>query len=496
MNDIRRSGILLHPTSLPGDEGIGTFGAEARRFVDFLQAAGQSLWQILPLGQPGCGNSPYSCFSAFAGNPLLIDLAQLVTEGDLPQSELSPSPQSGRIDFQAVASSKERLLTLAADRFLTAKEDERKREFWRFCDASFWLQDFALFMALKKHFGGDSWHNWPQKLRQRQSSALAEYGELLGRDVGRQKYLQWQFFRQWQGLKRYANERGILIVGDAPIFVAHDSADVWCNQHIFILDESGAPTVVAGVPPDYFSTTGQRWGNPLYDWSALAADHYGWWVARIRSDLELYNILRIDHFRGFEAYWEIPATESTAVNGRWAKGPGNAFFAALSAAFSHLPIIAEDLGIITREVELLRDSYGFPGMKILQFAFDSGAGNGYLPHNHIQNCAVYTGTHDNDTTAGWFASLGSEQKNRVCSYLHCQADQVVAEMRRAALASVAKYAIIPMQDILNLDSSGRMNIPGVADGNWGWRLSAGYGDKAAAEELQKLSALYNRNGQQ
>jgi 4-alpha-glucanotransferase len=496
VNDIRRSGILLHPTSLPGDEGIGTFGAEARRFVDFLHAAGQSLWQILPLGQPGCGNSPYSCFSAFAGNPLLIDLAQLVAEGDLPAGEPVPISQGDRIDFQAVAATKERLLTLAADRFLAAKEDERKREFWRFCDASFWLHDFALFMALKKHFGGDSWTAWPQKLRQRQCGALAEYGELLGRDVGRQKYLQWQFFRQWHGLKRYANERDILIVGDAPIFVAHDSADVWCNQHIFILDESGSPTVVAGVPPDYFSATGQRWGNPLYDWNALGKDRYGWWVARIRSDLELYDILRIDHFRGFEAYWEIPATEKTAVNGRWVKGPGNAFFAALAADCPHLPIIAEDLGIITREVEELRDSYAFPGMKILQFAFDSGAGNGYLPHNHIQNCVVYTGTHDNDTTAGWFASLGVEQKNRVCSYLHCQADQVVAEMTRAALASVAKYAIIPMQDLLGLDNSGRMNIPGVADGNWGWRLSPGYNDKAASDGLKRLSALYNRNGQQ
>lgn len=496
MNDIRRSGILLHPTSLPGDEGIGTFGAEARRFVDFLHAAGQSLWQILPLGQPGCGNSPYSCFSAFAGNPLLIDLARLAEEGDLSASELQPLPQSSRIDFQSVATTKGRLLTMAADRFLAAGEDERKREFWRFCDASFWLHDFALFMSLKKHFGGNSWHSWPQKLRQRHIRSLAEHGELLGRDVGRQKYLQWQFFRQWQELKRYANERGILIVGDAPIFVAHDSADVWCNQHIFILDENGLPSVVAGVPPDYFSATGQRWGNPLYDWSTLADDNYGWWVARIRSDLELYDILRIDHFRGFESCWEIPATEKTAVNGRWAKGPGNGFFATLAAVFPHLPIIAEDLGIITREVEQLRDNYAFPGMKILQFAFDSGADNGYLPHNHIQNCAVYTGTHDNDTTAGWFATLGREQKKRICHYLHCQADQVVAEMRRSALASVAKYAIIPMQDILELDSSGRMNIPGVADGNWGWRLSADYADQAATEELNRFSALYYRNGQQ
>lgn len=496
MNDIRRSGILLHPTSLPGDEGIGTFGAEARRFVDFLKEAGQSIWQILPLGQPGCGNSPYSCFSAFAGNPLLIDLAQLVTEGDLPAGELSPITWNDRIDFQAVVSSKDRLLTLAADRFLAAREDDRKREFWRFCDASFWLHDFALFMALKKHFSGDSWHLWPQKLRQRHCGALAEYGDLLGRDVGRQKYLQWQFFRQWQGLKHYTNERGILVVGDSPIFVAHDSADVWCNQHIFRLDESGAPAVVAGVPPDYFSATGQRWGNPLYDWSTLAADRYGWWVARISSDLELYDILRIDHFRGFESYWEIPATEETAVNGRWTKGPGNDFFATLSAVFPHLPIIAEDLGIITREVEQLRDRYAFPGMKILQFAFDSGADNGYLPHNHIRNCAVYTGTHDNDTTAGWFASLSGEQKDRVCTYLHCQPDRVVAEMKRSALASVAKYAIIPMQDILNLDGSARMNIPGVADGNWGWRLESDYPEKVAAEELKQLSALYYRNGQQ
>jgi len=297
-------------------------------------------------------------------------------------------------------------------------------------------------------------------------------------------------------VKRYANERGILIIGDAPIFVAHDSADVWCNQHIFNLDTKGDPVAVAGVPPDYFSATGQRWGNPLYRWDMLAADNFGWWVARVKSDLSLYDILRIDHFRGFEAYWQIPAKEKTAVKGSWEKGPGYALFQVLKNSLGELPLIAEDLGIITPEVERLRDCCGFPGMKILQFAFDSGADNAYLPHNHIPGSVVYTGTHDNDTTVGWFESLNSEQRTRICDYLQVNAEAVPMALIRAAFASVAAFAIIPMQDILGLDSSGRMNLPGVADGNWGWRLLPGYTENAGKENLHKLSVLYNRNGQQ
>lgn len=495
MSHFRRSGILLHPTSLPGNAGIGTLGEEALLFADFLHSSGQTLWQILPLGPPGCGNSPYSCFSAFAGNPLLIDLEQIAAEGDLACDELEVFPPADRIDFPAVTARKMSLLRTAAARFFSSADSAGKDDFWRFCDATFWLHDYALYAALKTHFKGKGWNRWPEKLRRRDMGSCREYSELLGSEIGFQKYLQWQFSRQWQRVKRYANERGILIIGDAPIFVAHDSADVWCNQHIFNLDITGNPAVVAGVPPDYFSNTGQRWGNPLYRWDILAADGYGWWIARVRSDLALYDILRIDHFRGFEAFWEISAGEKTAVRGSWEKGPGYPLFEALQRSLGNLPLIAEDLGVITPEVERLRDQCGFPGMRILQFAFDSGADNSYLPHNHIPGSVVYTGTHDNDTTVGWFASLPKEQQGRICEYLQAEADMAPKALIRAAFASVAQFAIIPMQDILGLDSSGRMNIPGVADGNWGWRLMPGYAETAGIEQLHKLSVLYYRNGQ-
>lgn len=496
MTDRRRSGILLHPTSLPGPDGIGTFGEESFRFVDQLAASGQTLWQILPLGPPGCGNSPYSCFSAFAGNPLLIDLRLVASDGDLDGSDLFPRPHADRVDFAAVSDYKLPLLRQAAEQFFAYAEIDRKQAFWHFCDSTFWLHDYALFAALKSHFKGEGWHLWPEAIRNREHAACDHYGKLLGSDVGFHKYLQWQFSRQWQRLKEHANERGLLVFGDAPIFVAHDSADVWCNQQIFRLDESGAPAVVAGVPPDYFSATGQRWGNPLYDWHALAATDYSWWLARIRSDLALYDILRIDHFRGFEACWEIPATEKTAVKGRWVKGPGAAFFDRLQQLCGVLPIVAEDLGVITPEVEALRDRYAFPGMRILQFAFDSGPDSSYLPHNHIPGAVVYTGTHDNDTTAGWFNALSPERQERICRYLDCGPEAVPWQLVRTALASVARYAVLPFQDLLGLDSTARMNIPGVAGGNWGWRLPADYGHTANFDWLRELTIMYNRSSQQ
>jgi len=488
----RQCGLLLHPTSLPGPEGIGTFGAEARQFIDFLVAAGQSVWQILPLGPTGYGNSPYSCYSAFAGNPLLIDLATIAAEGDLDADLLSPYPLTGRVDYVAVNNQKLPLLLQAASAFLAAEPDERKHDFWHFCDTTFWLHDYALFMAAKEHFGGTCWHLWPADLARREPKAVARYSVELGPAIGAQKYLQWQFFRQWQRLKSYANWHGVKIIGDAPIFVAHDAADVWCNQQLFQLDVKGKPLVVAGVPPDYFSKTGQRWGNPLYDWKQMAADGYGWWLARLRSDLALYDQVRIDHFRGFEAYWEIPARQKTAIKGRWVKGPGEDLFRAMLQACGNLPIIAEDLGVITPEVERLRDKFCLPGMKILQFSFDGGPGNGYLPHNYEPNCVVYTGTHDNDTTVGWFAQLSVAQQRRVCDYLCCEPAAVCRELIRAAIASVARTAVIPVQDLLELDSSARMNVPGIAGGNWSWRLAAGGLTAEAAAWLRSAAESYNR----
>jgi len=488
----RMSGLLLHPTSLPGAGGIGSFGQSAKQFVDFLNAAGQSLWQVLPLGPTGYGNSPYSCYSAFAGNPLLIDLHAIVDQGDLDFNEISEHLPSDRVDFDAVTEYKSRLLRLAAGRFLSSEDMQRKREFWGFCDSTFWLHDYALFVACKEHFKGKSWNRWPKELACRCREACCKYSDKLGAAIGVEKYVQWQFSRQWAHLKQYANSRGIRIIGDAPIFVAYDSSDVWCNQRLFNLDSTGKPIAVAGVPPDYFSKTGQRWGNPLYNWDNLAEDGYGWWIARLKSDLELFDIVRIDHFRGFEAFWEIPASEKTAVKGHWVKGPGGKLFDAFYSQIGNLPVIAEDLGVITPEVDALRDRFNLPGMKILQFAFDSGPENSYLPHNHTINSVVYTGTHDNNTTRGWFESLTMTQQRRVCEYLRCTPAEVVWEMVRSALSSVACYSVIPFQDLLGLDSSARMNVPGIAHGNWSWRISSGQYSEDISARLAQLTSLYGR----
>ena len=488
----RKSGVLLHPTSLPGPGGIGSFGSEARRFVDFLHKAGQSIWQILPLGPTAYGNSPYSCYSAFAGNPLLVSLESIVDEEDLPARVLKVELPEGRVDYLAVERHKQRALRKAAASFFSAGEQSRMDAFWRFCDSTFWLHDYALFMALKEHFEGKSWCDWPEGIALRRPEVVEEYSRKLGTAIGEQKYMQWQFSRQWQRLKTYANEKGIEIVGDMPIFVAFDSVDVWANPHLFHLDATGRPTVVAGVPPDYFSKTGQLWGNPLYNWDRVAAEGFGWWVARMRNDLSLYDLVRIDHFRGFEAYWEVPAAEKTAINGRWVKGPGESMFHALIGQLGPLPLIAEDLGVITPEVEALRDRFGFPGMKILQFAFSSGPANPYLPHNHIRNCVVYTGTHDNDTTSGWFDSLKEREKRNILDYLNIGRENISWELIRIALASVANIAVFPLQDILALPSAGRMNIPGVAGGNWSWRFTADALDSNVAKRLKELTVLYGR----
>lgn len=492
MKNKRKSGILLHPTSLPGAGGIGSLGGEARRFVDYLNSAGQSLWQVLPLGPVAYGNSPYSCYSAFAGNPLLIDLQALADEGDLAGIDLNAELPDDRIDFPLVERFKFGALRRAAATFFAKSDQTRLDELRQFCDEAPWLHDYSLFMAAKDTFHGQSWHTWPEGISRRRPGAMTEHEGRLGTALLEQKYMQWQFFRQWRALKEYANSRGVEIIGDLPIFVAFDSADVWVNPHLFHLDERGRPTVVAGVPPDYFSETGQLWGNPLYNWEVIAYHGYEWWIWRLKSALELYDIVRIDHFRGFEAYWEIPATAKTAQTGRWVKGPGEALFSAMIDKLGELPIMAEDLGVITPDVEALRDRFGFPGMKILQFAFGSGPTNPYLPHNHVREAVVYTGTHDNDTTAGWFATLPPHEKARVLAYLDSDGKEVVWDLIRVALASVANMTVIPLQDILGLGSSARMNIPGTATGNWAWRFASTDLSDQDAARLREMTEIYGR----
>jgi 4-alpha-glucanotransferase len=470
----RGCGVLLHPTSLPGSGGIGTFGADAHRFIDLLYEMGMSYWQVLPLTPPAAGNSPYSSFTAFGGNPLLIDLERIVIEGDLSAASFGGVFSENHVDFSAVTATKMELLHQAGSAFLAQQETPRRHEFHHFCDTTTWLHDFALFMALKQHFNGKSWDRWPAPASRITPEAYHTYSEKLEQEIGVQKYLQWQFSRQWQELRAYACQRNIAVIGDIPLYVAYDSADVWIHRDQFLLDEKGTPTVVAGVPPDYFSSTGQLWGNPHYNWDGMEQDGYRWWIERFKATFELFEVVRIDHFRGFEAAWQVPVKAATAREGIWAKGPGEKLFTALQATLGTLVIIAEDLGVITPEVEALRDRYNFPGMKILQFAFESfegGTSEPHLPHNHTKHGVVYTGTHDNDTTRGWYASISPAERREMDAYLGSTGDDCVGALIRAALMSVADTAIIPFQDILKLGTEARMNIPGTAFGNWEWRFS-------------------------
>jgi 4-alpha-glucanotransferase len=488
----RASGILLHPTSLPGRYGIGELGDEARAFLGFLGASGQRLWQVLPLGPTGYGDSPYQSFSAFAGNPLLISTDRLVRDGLLTATDLDDLPDfpAARVDFGPVIGYKNTLLRRAFARF-KANGGMGRVAAWH----APWLDDFALFMALKERHGGAVWSAWEPDIVHRDPAKLAAAREELAEDVDFYRFCQYRFFQDWGDLKREANAAGVRIIGDLPIFVAYDSADAWANQELFFLDPAGHPSVVAGVPPDYFSATGQLWGNPLYRWDAMARDDYAWWVARLRMSLTMFDLARIDHFRGFEAYWEIPAGEATAINGRWVKGPDAAFFASLRAQLGDLPIIAEDLGLITDEVRALREQFGLPGMLVLQFA-PSDPDNAYLPHNHERNSVVYTGTHDNDTTRGWWAATSGAERAFVRRYLgHPVTRRTIAwEFIRLAFASVAATAIVPLQDALNLGSAGRMNTPGLAGGNWGWRYDAGALTPDLAARLRDLTELYARLG--
>lgn len=497
----RASGILLHPTSLPGRYGIGDLGDWSYRFVDYLVNAGQKLWQILPLGPTSYGDSPYQALSAFAGNPLLISLDKLVADGWLCWGDLTDTPAfpDHQVDYGPVITFHNQKLDRAADCFFESASAEQHADFDAWCaQEGYWLDDFALFMALKEHYEGRPWVEWEPREVRHDPEALAEARERLACFIDQHRFRQYIFFRQWYALKGYANAHGVQIVGDIPIFVAHDSSDVWANPGLFTLDEDGNPTVIAGVPPDYFSETGQRWGNPLYKWDAMAAEDYAWWIRRMRATLQQVDIVRVDHFRGFESYWEVPATEETAINGRWVPGPGAEFFRVIRAALGggDLPIIAEDLGVITPEVEALRDGAGLPGMKVLQFAWGTADGaNTFLPHHHTPNAVVYTGTHDNNTTVGWWNDSGEvndTMRTFMRDYIGHDIHEINWELIRLAERSVCNTCVILMQDVLGLGAEGRMNMPGRQGGNWSWRMHSHDLENDVRHHLAWLTRLYDR----
>ena len=495
----RKSGILLHPTSLPARYGVGSFNQAAYDWVDFLDTTRQGLWQVLPLVPTGYGDSPYQGFSTFAGNPYLISLEELVQMGLLDQRVLDGAPTfpADRVDYGALYQWKPSVLRQAADQFTSRATRDQQEEFARFCaDNADWLDDFALFMALKDAHNGLPWNQWGMELRSRQSRPLAAALKTHAAAVHAYQFSQWLFFRQWLRLKGYANAKDIQIVGDLPIFVAMDSSDAWTNPKEFFLDADFQPTVVAGVPPDYFSETGQLWGNPLYNWSVMQQNGYVWWLRRIKAALRLYDIVRIDHFRGFAGYWEVPAAEQTAINGQWVSGPGMDFFTTVRAALGDLPIIAEDLGEITPDVIELRNHFDLPGMKILQFAFSSDASDKFLPHNYTPNFVVYTGTHDNDTTVGWYHQSATEiERDYFRRYLRTDGSDPAWSLIDIAFSSVATLAVVPLQDLLNLGTEARMNLPGRADGNWGWRFQPQDIDAGLISRLRETTLIYGRDPQ-
>lgn len=484
--DRRRAGILLHITSLPGRAANGDLGVEARNFVNFLAAAGITVWQTLPLGPTKQEGSPYQTRSVHAGDPRMISLESLVQRGWLESSVLRQECVSFECKREALLAAWEGFKKLA---------DKGEREaLIRFLgEQRFWLDDYGLFQALRSE-QKLPWWEWAEGIRDREPQALAQARSRLAEEIEYVCFEQYLFFCQWQELKHYAGERGVLLFGDMPIFVALDSAEVWAHREIFQLDEDGRPTVVAGVPPDYFSDTGQRWGNPLYRWDAMARDGFSFWVQRLKTQLKLFDLIRIDHFRGFAAYWEIPAADGSAINGHWRPAAGQAVFELLHKQYDPLPIVAEDLGIITPEVEQLRDRFGMPGMNVLQFAFNGDTDNPYLPFQHKTNSVVYTGTHDNDTTLGWYRTLGDSERRLVNEYLGFPGEPMPWPIIRTALASRARLAMIPMQDVLALDGEHRMNLPGTIEGNWRWRFRWDQVEHDLATRLRHMVGIYGRLG--
>ncbi|MCL2404003.1 MAG: 4-alpha-glucanotransferase [Defluviitaleaceae bacterium] len=492
----RRSGILVHPTSFPSPYGIGDLGAGAYSFIDFMKAANQKLWQVLPLGPTGYGDSPYQSFSSFAGNHYLISTDILVEQGWLSTSDLQVVDFNPRaVEYGPVIEYKTSLLKKAHEKFKSHATTTDLNQFTRFCKQHrAWLDDYALFMALKDYHGGAPWTDWPKALAKRDVKALADMKTQLSNEISLTKFLQYEFFRQWDKLRAYANAAGIKIIGDIPIFVSMDSADIWAATELFALDSNGKPTAVAGVPPDYFSKTGQLWGNPLYNWDAHKKTGFEWWCKRVEAVLNFVDEIRIDHFRGFESYWAVPYSAKTATEGKWQKGPGKPLFDALEKKLGQLPIIAEDLGIITPAVNRLRKRLKLPGMKVLQFAFNPEDESVYLPHLYEDSeTVVYTGTHDNDTTVGWYTSAKDTEKDYLRRYLNVSGENVASDMIRLAFSTTGVYAIVPIQDVLGLGTEDRMNTPGTTDGCWQFRYTGDMLQEEYAVQLKYLSELFHRN---
>jgi len=495
----RSSGILLHPTSLPGRYGIGDLGEYAYRFVDWLESLGQSIWQVLPLGPTSYGDSPYQTLSAFAGNPYLVSLDKLKADGLLTSANLADVPNFPihHVDYGWVIDYHIKKLKIAFQTFERQANHDQQQAFDSWCaDNAYWLDDFAFFVALKDKHNSRPWVEWDEKLALRDAKALAKAQKDLANQITEQKFRQWLFFKQWYEIKYYANNKGIRLFGDLPIFVAHDSADVWANQDDYFLDAKGNPEVIAGVPPDYFSPTGQRWGNPLYRWSKMKERRYSWWISRFKAILSLVDYIRVDHFRGFEAYWEIPGDEETAINGHWVEGPGHDLFNVVKEELGELPIIAEDLGVITEGVEKLRDDFNLPGMKVLQFAW-SDPTNPFLPHQHTPNAVVYSGTHDNNTTVGWWhGEVDSETRDFIQNYLGREVHEINWTLIRQGMMSPAHTFIMPMQDVLGYGGDARMNTPGKPSGNWTWRFTADAFDHPSKDRLGHFTWLYQRRKDQ